>query len=855
MLNIRTQLHTIIVLVGPSNCGKTTYSINLQTALSNYLQSNQIKPNVHILSSDEIRRELLGSRDYTKTSMRMLEVSNPAFELLYTKLDILTSFPVNAHFVILDTTGFGADFRTKVLKIAKQNHYHCDVHIFNFDKPDEYFIPGSDNNLVRQHVKKLRDYVLTDIKSEYTNKLFIRKRSFEINLQIVYMSNYVKSHLPKNKSYNVIGDLHECIDELIDLLKKLGYNVDNDIITRTEKTINTDIIFVGDLIDKGNKTVETINFIHKNIQLDSDNNHPVIYCCRGNHELTLYNFLTGKKSPESVPLDHLTNHYQSYLRIALDTDTVSKFYDIYAKMSDCYFYESSELNNSGRSFYVTHTPCNAMYLGKYDSESVQNHRYISHPKNMPIDKFILSYQLPDTASHPFHISGHYAYYHHIDGTNSGNNFIMIDTGAIYGNKLTSVTVGHKIRKPIFTSVDFMNKQQKVNAILNDFAIEKTIIQQKQSHPSVSKAIKSKVNYISGTICPADKDNNTSELESLEAGIKYYADSYKIRGFPSKLILQTKYMGSRCNVYLDAVNIEASYMVSRNGHVISTIDKSIQIQLYAGLLNRLTDFISKYFVKMIIIDCELMPWSAIGEKLIDEKFKTIDAAIKSESDILQAHGFDKAYDKITPTQKDKYHITAADYKSFAENYHKQILLYGSDSEIMLKPFNILKIIMSNGTEIIPGVYGIPNITNDFGTENIFRLISDDEICILDMNLAPDNIISLAREFYQRQITENLSEGIVIKPNFISTLIAPCIKVRNPQYLSIIYGMDYTHKPIYEKLISQKNITKKLKLSIEEYKKGLDLLKIPYDQLTADNNRYVELLNSFYLDSHMQCDPRL
>jgi hypothetical protein len=53
----------------------------------------------------------------------------------------------------------------------------------------------------------------------------------------------------------------------------------------------------------------------------------------------------------------------------------------------------------------------------------------------------------------------------------------------------------------------------------------------------------------------------------------------------------------------------------------------------------------------------------------------------------------------------------------------------------------------------------------------------------------------------------------------------LKVRNPFYLSIIYGYDYKFPKKYEKLFNQKNIRRKLKASIVEYKLGEQMLKLP------------------------------
>jgi serine/threonine protein phosphatase 1 len=61
----------------------------------------------------------------------------------------------------------------------------------------------------------------------------------------------------------VIGDVHGCYYEMLDLLSAVSYN-DND-----------DVIFVGDIVDRGPCSWEMIDWVQT---------HPNVQCCMGNHE-------------------------------------------------------------------------------------------------------------------------------------------------------------------------------------------------------------------------------------------------------------------------------------------------------------------------------------------------------------------------------------------------------------------------------------------------------------------------------------------------------------------------------------------------------------------------------------------
>src|SRR5690348_6469323 len=119
-----TNLHTIFLLVGPTNCGKSYFSEQILIPnLNKILKEKNITPNIQYISSDKIRRQLLSNENLDKYEYKMLEVSFQAFDLLYNYTDLVTQFPINSHFVIIDTTGLNKEFRDKIINIAKKNNY------------------------------------------------------------------------------------------------------------------------------------------------------------------------------------------------------------------------------------------------------------------------------------------------------------------------------------------------------------------------------------------------------------------------------------------------------------------------------------------------------------------------------------------------------------------------------------------------------------------------------------------------------------------------------------------------------------------------------------------------------------
>ena len=395
-----------------------------------------------------------------------------------------------------------------------------------------------------------------------------------------------------------------------------------------------------------------------------------------------------------------------------------------------------------------------------------------------------------------------------------------------------------------------------------------------------------VNFISGTICPADKFINKtedkdiilegSELESLDQAIQYF----KNRGV-QKIVAQPKYMGSRANVYLFKDPLK-NYTVSRGGFVIKP-ERLDLTEAYKPLYE--FPYIKEAFSKnteLIILDAELLPWSAIGRGLIDSSFVTVDKAITSEIEFLKKTGFDIALKKVIDgpykdcdfekishktSRKDliekigsnnertfrcimeymREAVSMEELESLVKVFSHQIELYGSDGEPNFKAFSILKEVFEDGTE---------KLFFEESNEKIYKGINSDECLVIDVNSEED--IARLKEFYNKTTVVEEMEGIMLKPLMVYVKdVAPAIKVRNPRYLTIVYGPDYQVESKLMKLIKRKKIGKKLDVSIKEWEIGKRILEIPYSKISKENPHYIQALGEMVLEerNERELDPRL
>ncbi|MBP1966444.1 putative kinase [Paenibacillus aceris] len=656
-MEIQTKVHTIFMLIGSTECGKTTFAKEvLIPGLRFADESRNVKANVQYLSSDSLRQEVLGY-DYDKYDQVMLEASEQAFHLLFEKLKMATSFPVNAEFVIVDTTGLAEEFRAKVREIAHANNYNLEVILFDYRKREDYYASDRSKKLITSHINRLRKEVLGSLSREGYSKIHkVRYKDFyslteggakpAYQVVIEDQEEYLSTILPQNMKYIVIGDIHECVDELKALLLSYGYRIEGNKLVVTDKVRHMKIISVGDWIDKGKKTREIVEFLYENQE------HFLFVM--GNHENFVYKFMRGEIG--GVDQELLHTYFDSTQLLSQDAVLLEKFNELVAIAKP--FYRLNGLNSP--SFYVTHAPCKNKYMGKLDANSIRHQRNYRIDRSAPLEEQLTFLRDEAVKNHPYHIFGHVA----ARNAFRIKNKIHIDTGSAHGHMLTSVSISYK---------PFMKSQKSEQTVMTDalqtlFHEERKVSLQDMGEDEIRRlhyVSRNKVNFISGTMSPADKDEAAQDLESLRCGLGYFAE----RG-ASKVVLQPKYMGSRCNIYLNK-DIDQCFAVSRNGYRINQVDLT---EIYGTLQHKFSAYMEENQIAMLILDGELLPWKAIGDGLIQRQFKPIEKALESELAFLQQNGFEQAFDKLTADyrasgfEKDQYNMSKT---SLSDKYGSHI----------------------------------------------------------------------------------------------------------------------------------------------------------------------------------------
>jgi hypothetical protein len=378
-------------------------------------------------------------------------------------------------------------------------------------------------------------------------------------------------------------------------------------------------------------------------------------------------------------------------------------------------------------------------------------------------------------------------------------------------------------------------------------------------------------HFAPTISPAPKDFENKEIESISKALEYYKNNNI-----SEVIIQPKYMGSYCDILVKE-NINNSVFFSRKGYVIEHINREKLITALQPIHDRISQHYDWNVIDDLLIQTELTPWAAMGKKLIEREFTSyndinkIHIAYLKESNIFDKINNIKNSDLIAAYNVDKKILTTEDFNNkykqheirnneafnnidlfdldivsnSVQKHREQIDLYGFDSDdFEIKPFNILKAFHKNGDEIL-------NESNIYG----FTTLNDDKCVVLDLNDF-DIAVEKAYNYFNVLTNNEKMEGVVVKPTEVYVEnIAPMFKVRNNNYLTLIYGVEFDYK--FDYYLSRRKIDKKVKASINEWKISQALLRINKKDINTDNEYYVDLVEKRIYEEKLEenLDSRL
>ena len=280
-MEIRIPKTALVLLVGASGSGKSSF------AKKHFAQ-------YEIVSSDACRG--IVSNDENNQA-----ASNDAFELFYY---IISMRLKKGLLTVADATNIQPDARKKLISIARS--FHVLPVAIVFDMPQELCETRNQQRTDRNvppHVirRQLQDLKrsLKSIKKEGFKKLYTFRSEEEAdNVPAIVREKLYNDKAELHGPFDIIGDVHGCYEELIELLQKLRYIIEETADDGTNYGLKVShpedrtVIFLGDLIDRGPASPAVLKLVMSMVRSGT------ALCVPGNHDMKLHKKLTGKAVQE-----------------------------------------------------------------------------------------------------------------------------------------------------------------------------------------------------------------------------------------------------------------------------------------------------------------------------------------------------------------------------------------------------------------------------------------------------------------------------------------------------------------------------------------------------------------------------
>jgi hypothetical protein len=167
----------------------------------------------------------------------------------------------------------------------------------------------------------------------------------------------------------------------------------------------------------------------------------------------------------------------------------------------------------------------------------------------------------------------------------------------------------------------------------------------------------------------------------------------------------------------------------------------------------------------------------------------------------------------------------------EKFKNQLDIHSCECDPYFKCFGVIfnngKSLLKTSLSVVNTEYNIPFVSFD---------LSSEEDCLA------------LKSYYSSEIKDYTKEGIVVKPDVWDEKVVPYMKIRNPEYLRLVYGSDYDTN--LKSLSMSKNISRKASTSNKEQVLNEKLLVATEEEKF---NLYADILNEFSVEKTL--DPRL
>ncbi len=800
---------SLVVLIGASGSGKSTFA------------RRHFKP-TEVISSD-FCRGLVSDDENDQSATR------DAFDVLHY---IAGKRLAAGRRTVVDATSVQSDARRQLIGLARQ--YDVLPIAIVLDVPEEVCAERNaarrdradmPRRVIQRHIRELRRS-LRHLEREGFRKVHVLRGVEDIDKATVVTEKRFNDLTDLTGPFDIVGDIHGCALELEALLGKLGYV---DGVHPEGRTA----VFVGDLVDRG---PDSPGVLRRVMSMVGSGN---ALCVPGNHENKYGRHLRGRKVQHTHGLaetiEQMEGESEEFrTRVREFIDGLVSHYVL-----------------DGGRLVVCHAGLPEKYHGR-TSGRVRSHALYGDTTG-ETDEFGLPVRYPWAEDYRGRAAVVYGHTPVPDATWL-NNTICLDTGAVFGGKLTALRwperelvdvpaqrVWYEPARPLQSEAPGGQDGRPLDLadVHGRRAVEtryqgRVAIREENAAAALEVMSRFAVDprllpYLPPTMAPTATSHLDGYLEHpAEAFAQYREDGV------ARVVCEEKHMGSRA-VALVCRDAEAARkrwgvdgpigsLYTRTGRPFFD-DESVTEQILGRLRSAIEEagLWSELDTDWLLLDAELMPWSLKAQGLLRSQYAAVGAAsgavfpgTLAALEGAAARGVDVS--DLLARQREGAGAASA----FTDAYRRYCWSTDGLDGVRLAPFQMLAV-QGRSLAALP---------HDEQLAHLDRLVEHDASGLLQTTRRlyvdtgdPESV--RAGVSWWLEMTGRGGEGMVVKPvgavvrGENGRLVQPGIKCRGREYLRIIYGPEYT-RPENLARLRGRFLNHKRSLAIREYALGLEAL---------------------------------
>jgi protein phosphatase len=812
----------LVVLIGPSGCGKSSFARKHFKA-------------TEVLSSD-FCRGLVADDENDQSA------TGDAFAVLHF---IARKRMAAGRLTVIDATNVQPESRKPLVEMAREFHVLPVAIVFdlpeklcherNQTRPDRQFGPHVVRNQAAQMRRSMRG-----LEREGFRHIFKLSSPEEVDAAEITRQPLWNNKKDEHGPFDIIGDVHGCYDELVELLGRLGY--EKTACGAYKHPAGRKAVFVGDLVDRGPKIPETV--VLAKWMVDAGD----ALCVPGNHDVKFVRAIRGK----NVEIAHgLGDSLKQFAELEKEEAGFSKAAaDFLDGLISHYVLDDGKL-------VVAHAGMKEEMQGRGSGKVREFALYGETTGEMD------EYGLPVRSNWAGEYRGKaMVVYGHTPVAEPEwlNRTINIDTGCVYGGRLTALRYPerelvsvpaqrtyYEPRKPFLKpeeAAPTLSAQQQQDELLEiEDVIGKRIIHTRlhrnitirEDNATTALEVMSRfaanpkwLIYLPPTMSPCATSAREGLLEHPEEAFAYY-----VHEGVGKVVCEQKHMGSRAVVIVcrDAeaarrrfgvLEGEAGVCYTRTGRRFFN-----DVEVEVGFLARVREAVERAGLweelksEWVCLDCELMPWSAKAQELLRLQYAPAGAAARAGLTAASEALAKAPESEEVLALRASFHERKIAAELYVEAYRRYCWPVHSLADLKLAPFHLLA---SEGA-----VHS--------GKDHAWHMEMLGRICAADSELmlaTPHQVVDLTEPSERERaiawweaLTASGGEGMVVKPlEFVAKgtkgMAQPAVKVRGREYLRIIYSPEYT-LPANLSRLKQRGLGAKRSLAVREFALGLEALE--------------------------------